>query len=108
MLVRLKKDLNINKSALRYNIDRFIDEVGLEDERMEEAMDAMTLLGQRGDKYTIEETSLLLEWYITSHDECVWDNPDDFNPLQVYAANKKIEKYEVAKKVLQDLKKSSK
>ena len=108
MLISLKKDLNINKSALRNTIDKFVEEVGLKDERMEEAMDALTLLHQLGDKYTVSETELLIEWYITAHDECVWDNPDDYNSLQVYAANKKIEKYEAAKKVLQDLKKSGK
>ena len=108
MLISLKKDLNINKSALRITIDKFVEEVGLEDERMEEAMDALTLLHQRGDKYTVNEIELLIEWYITPHDECVWENPEDFHSLQVYAANKKIEKYEIAKKVLQDLKKSSK
>ena len=104
MLVSLKKDLNIYKSAIRKNIDAFIEEVGLEDERMEDAMDAMTLLHQRGDKYTAKEANSLIQWYITPHDECVWDNPDDFNSLQVYAANKKIEKFEKAQSILETLK----
>lgn len=108
MLISLKKDLNINKSALRITIDKFIEEVGLEDERMEDAMDALTLLHRRGDKYTINEVEILIGWYITAHDECVWDNPDDFHSLQVYAANKKIEKYEAAVKFLEELKKSGK
>ena len=96
MLVSLKKDLNINKSAIRNNIDKFVEEYGIEDERMELAMDAMTLLHQRGDSYTSDDALMLISWYITSHDECVWDNEDDFSPLQVYSANKKIEKYNKA------------
>lgn len=104
MLVSLKKDLNIYKSAIRKNIDAFVEEVGLEDERMEEVMDALTLLHQRSDKYTVEDANTLIQWYITPHDECVWDNPEDFNPLQVYAANKKIEKFEKAQSVLETLK----
>jgi hypothetical protein len=96
MLVSLKKDLNINKSAIRNNIDRFVEECGLEDERMELAMDTLTLLHQRGDSYTPNEVMMIISWYVTSHDECVWDNPDDFHPLQVYAVNKKVEKYEAA------------
>lgn len=104
MLVKLKKDLNIYKSSIRANVDAFIDEVGLQDERMESVMDVLTLLHQRGDKYTVAEAKLLIQWYITSHDECVWDNPEDFNPLQVYAANKKIEKFEKAQSILETLK----
>ena len=104
MFVKLKKDLNIYKSSIRHAIDRFVEEVGTEDERMEEVMDALTLLHKRGDKYTISEAELLIEWYINSHDECVWDNPDDFSALQVYAANKKIEKYNKAKSILETLK----
>ena len=104
MSVKLKKDLNIYKSSIRANIDAFVDEVGLKDERMEGVMDALTLLQQRGDKYTVAEAELLIQWYITPHDECVWDNPEDFNPLQVYAANKKIEKFEKAKSILETLK----
>jgi hypothetical protein len=96
MLVSLKKDLNINKSAIRNNVDRFVEENGLEDERMELAMDALTLLHQRGDSYTPDEALMLISWYITAHDECVWDNEDDFSALQIYAANKKIKKYEAA------------
>ena len=104
MLVKLKKDLNIYKSSIRANVDAFVEEVGLKDERMESVMDVLTLLQQRGDKYTIAEAELLIQWYITSHDECVWDNPDDFNSLQVYAANKKIEKFEKAQSILETLK----
>ena len=34
MLISLKKDLNINKSALRITIDKFIEEVGLEEDML--------------------------------------------------------------------------
>ena len=103
MTVSLKKDLNINKSAIRKNVDVFMFE-NEGDERMEEAMDVSTLLFQRGDRYSVEEALQIIEWYITPHDECVWDNEDDFHPLQVYAANKKIQKHEAAFNFLNNLK----
>ena len=103
MKVSLKKDLNINKSAIRKNVDMFMLE-NEGDERMEEAMDVSTLLFQRGDRYSVEEALQIIEWYITPHDECVYDNEDDFHPLQVYAANKKIEKHEAAFNFLNNLK----
>ena len=100
-LISLKKDLNINKSAIRKNIDQFVEWNGLEDERMEEAMDVMTLLHQRGDNYTKEEAALILKWYVTSSDHCVWENDEDYSAVEVYQATKKIERYENAMKILE-------
>jgi len=104
MKVSLKRDLNINKGAIRKNVDAFIAETSLHDERFETAMRACYLLNAHGDSYELDEALELLNWYITSHDECVWENEDDFHPLQVYAANKKMEKYEFAVNYISDLK----
>tara|TARA_R110000772_G_scaffold59349_1_gene134414 strand:- start:424 stop:738 length:315 start_codon:yes stop_codon:yes gene_type:complete len=104
MKVSLKKDLNINKSAIRNNIDQFVHDVGFQDDRIENAMDALTLLQQRGDSYTTDEAKQLISWYITSHDETVWDNEDDFTALQVYTVNKKMDKYDNAVSYIESLK----
>jgi len=104
MKVSLKRDLNINKGAIRKNVNAFIAETPLHDERFETAMRACYLLNAHGDSYELDEALELLNWYITPHDECVWENEDDFHPLQVYAANKKMEKYEFAVNYISDLK----
>jgi hypothetical protein len=104
MTVHLKKDLNIRKSALKRNIDNFLDIAHEGDERIKTAVDAHFMLNRPTQKYTPTEALELISWYITSHDECVWDNEEDYNPLQVYAANKKMEKYESAVNFIDQLK----
>ena len=104
MTVHLKKDLNIRKLALRRNIDTFLDEAHDGDERISTAVEAHFMLNRHTQKYTPAEALELISWYITAHDECVWDNEEDFKPLQVFAANKKMEKYEVAVNTINQIK----
>ena len=99
--VSLKKDLNISKSTIIKIIDRFVEEVGINDERMEQVMDANTLLHQHGDTYTLPEAEQLIGWYITSHDECVLDNEDDFSGIEVYQAEQKHQRYDNAMSIIQ-------
>jgi len=103
--ISLSKDLNITKSAIRKQIDRFAEEFGTSDERWEEAMDVMTLLYDRGDVYTLDEAQILISWYVSAHDECVYDNEDDYSAVEVYQATKKIEKQEKAMKIIESLRK---
>ena len=103
--ISLSKDLNITKNAIRKQIDRFAEEFGTSDERWEEAMDVMTLLYDRGDVYTLDEAQILISWYVSAHDECVYDNEDDYSAVEVYQATKKIEKQEKAMKIIESLRK---
>lgn len=96
MKLHLKKDFGIYKTSIRKNIEDAINMVSdteLINERPE-LVKANQLIKRKGAYYTIEETKLLMDFYITSHDECVWDNEEDFHPLQVYAANRKMKKLE--------------
>ena len=98
----LKQDLNISKVAIRKAIDQFAECADKEDERWEEAMDAMTLLHIRGDRYTKEEASALIAWYVTPHDECVIDNAEDYSNIEVYTAEKKEQRLWKAMQVLEN------
>ena len=89
-------EIGMTKAMIRKQIDRFVDEVSVNDERMEQVMDALTLLNQHEDKYTATEAETLLSWYITSHDECVDENQEGFTGLEVYRVKKKIERYDKA------------
>tara|TARA_R110001599_G_scaffold299537_3_gene504553 strand:+ start:6751 stop:7077 length:327 start_codon:yes stop_codon:yes gene_type:complete len=101
--ISLKKDLGISKNAIRIQIDRFAAEVGTQDERWESAMDAMTILKDRGDICNLDEAELLISWYVSSHDECVWENEEDYSALEAFQAIKKIERQENAMKILETL-----
>jgi hypothetical protein len=101
--ISLKKDLGITKNAIRIQIDRFANEVGTQDERWESAMDAMTILKDRGDICNLDEAELLVSWYVSAHDECVWENEEDYSALEVYQAKKKLERQENAMKIIESL-----
>ena len=98
--ISLKNDLNINKTSIRKNVDQFVEDFGIENDRMTYVMDALTLLHNRGDVYTIKEAEELLGWYITSSDECIFDNEEDYNPLQVYNTKKKMDRFNAASEYL--------
>lgn len=100
MKFNLEQDLGISKQAIRNAIDKFIEEVGLQDERMEQVMDALTLLNDRGGMYTANEAEFLVNWYFTAHDDCVVDNPEDFLSIEVHTANKKLKRLENALSII--------
>ena len=103
--ISLKKDLNITKSVIRKQIDRFADEAGTQDDRWESAMDAMTLLHERGDVYTLDEAELLVNWFVSAHDECVYENEEDYSAVEVHVANLKIRKQDDALIYIESLRK---
>lgn len=92
-LIHLKNDLGINKVAIWKSYDA--DGSHLRDvEHTERGFDELkSLLEKRTQKYTKDECKVLVGNYITSHDDCVMDNPDDFTPLEVYQANEKYNRY---------------
>lgn len=103
--VHLHKDLGIYKAAIKNSVEELVNE--LSQQEIEERVtleEAVRLINRRGSIYTIAEAELLVSWYVTSHDECVWENPEDFEPLQVYIANKKIERSENALEILKTIK----
>ena len=97
----LKKDIGISKMSIRKAIDEFAECADRDDERWEQALDAMTLLHIRGDQYTKEEVSDLISWYVTPHDECVEENPEDFSNVEVYTVEKKMQRLDKAMQILQ-------
>jgi hypothetical protein len=57
---------------------------------------AAELINKRTQMYTPTEAECLISWYISSHDECVVENPEDFHPLQIHTATAKLARYDKA------------
>lgn len=91
----LLNDFGIYKTTIRKN---FFD-----NDRPAEYDDVFVLLSRRGSHYTLAEIKRLFGFLWTAHDECVLANTDDFNPLQIYAAEEKIKRGEEALKKLKEL-----
>ena len=103
--VHLHKDLGIYKAAIKNSVEELVNELSQgEIEERVTLEEAVRLINRRGSTYTIAEAEVLVSWYVTAHDECVSENPDDFEPLQVYVANKKIERSEKALEIIQTIK----
>lgn len=91
----LKNDFNVNKSLLLKN---FCD-----NDRPAELEHVKGLIERRGQHYTVAELRDLFGFLHTAHDDCVDENPEDYNPLQVYAAREKIRRSCEANEALDDL-----
>ena len=101
--LHLKNDLGINKSAILKSYQEYGSHLN-EVEHKERGFDTLkSLLDKRTQKYTKEECRVLVDGYLTSHDDCVMENPDDFTRLEVYQANEKYNRYEKAVNILNKL-----
>jgi len=99
-LFHLKNDLGINKSSVKKSYEADGEHLS-EREHTERGFDIIReLLNRRTQNYTKEEATHLVECYMTSHDYCVIDNHYDFEPIEVYQAEQKMERYNLAIKKL--------
>ena len=95
-LIHLKNDLGINKTSIWKSYKNDGEHLPT-NEHTERGFDVVVdLLNIRTQKYTKEESRVLVGCYLSSHDYCVVDNSDDFTPLEVYQANEKYKRYEMA------------
>ena len=99
-LYHLYEDLGIYKAAIKNSIAYHKGMLSADDFQERGYAEAEALLAQRRSKYSRSEVELLLGCYVTAHDECVTDFPEDFEPLQVHVANQKIERLERALQVI--------
>ena len=79
----LFRDFGIYKVTLKRN---FYD-----NDRGPEYDDVEELLRRRTQFYTLPEIDRLSGFFLTAHDECVLENPDDYSGLEVYKATRKNE-----------------
>lgn len=56
----------------------------------------IALLKERRSFYSIPELCIIQAWATTSHDDCVLDFPEDHTPLQVYTAEQKKRRHDLA------------
>ena len=58
------------------------------------------IISRKGNEYTAEEAKEIVISYITSHDDCVMDNSDDFHRLVVHQTELKVGRSERALEIL--------
>jgi hypothetical protein len=58
------------------------------------------IISRKGNEYTAEEAKEIVISYITSHDDCVMDNSDDFHRLVVHQTELKVGRSERAIEIL--------
>ena len=100
--ILLTNDLKIQKSTIKRIINESCE--GLHsDDIVDRGFDkAMDLLNRRGLVYSLDEASFLINYYLTSHDECVMENEDEYIALEVYRAKSKENKFKEMKKIIQN------
>jgi len=88
-------DLGLRKTTVKRNFE--------DNDRGPELDNVRELLARRTQHYTLEEIRVLSGFFCSAHDECVEENPDDFTPLEIWTAKRKIQRAEKACKALEAL-----
>jgi hypothetical protein len=103
-MVHLSDDLGINKQSIKRNLKDLNDWISAQ-EFTERGMDLpFEWINRRTQVYPVSEAEILIEYYITSHDECVMDNPEDFSSIEVYTSQAKENRLERARKIISEIK----
>jgi hypothetical protein len=96
-------DLGINKNSINKKIKEELNEMSI-DEAIERGLTkANELISIRTQMYSSDECECLMAWYFTSHDECVIDNQEEYNALEVYQSKQKMHRYERALKIIKSV-----
>jgi hypothetical protein len=99
-MVHLSNDLGINKQLIKRNLKDLNDWMS-PSEFTERGLDLpFEWINRRTQVYSVEEASILIENYLTSHDECVMENPEDFSSIEVYTATAKDNRLNKAIEIL--------
>ena len=88
--------LGYSKKSIANAIQTFIaDQGGFEDERIPYAKECLSVLNSRNE-FSLDEAERLVEWSVTSSDECCLDNRENYEPWEVALATRKINKLDRA------------
>lgn len=99
--IHLHNDLGIRKAALKkiiLNSSENLSEQELKERQFDKAID---LINRRGSVYSVDEAYFLVTYYVTSSDECILENEEDYSPVEVYQASQKESRLNRALKVIQ-------
>lgn len=103
-MVHLLDDLGIHKQSIKRNLKDLNNWISKE-EFTERGLDLpFEWINRRTQVYPVSEAEILIAYYLTSHDECVLDNPDDFSPIQVYTAQSKENRHDKAVEIISRIK----
>jgi hypothetical protein len=96
--------LGYSKKSIANAIQTFIaDQGGFEidedlydvDERIPYAKECLSILNSKNE-FSLDEAERLVEWSVTSSDECCLDNRENYEPWEVALATRKINKLDRA------------
>ena len=88
--------LGYSKKSIAKAIQTFIaDQGGFEDERIPYAKECLSILNSKNE-FSLDEAERLVEWSVTSSDECCIDNRENYEPWEVALATRKINKLDRA------------
>ena len=88
--------LGYSKKSIANAIQTFIaDQGGFEDERIPYAKECRSILNSKNE-LSLDEAERLVEWSVTSSDECCIDNRENYEPWEVALATRKINKLDRA------------
>ena len=88
--------LGYSKKSIANAIQTFIaDQGGFEDERIPYAKECLSILNSKNE-FSLDEAERLVEWSVTSSDECCIDNRENYEPWEVALATRKINKLDRA------------
>jgi len=99
-MVHLSNDLGINKQLIKRNLKDLNDWMSPSEFTERELDLPFEWINRRTQVYSVEEASILIENYLTSHDECVMENPEDFSSIEVYTATAKDNRLNKAIEIL--------
>ena len=88
-------DFGLRKATVKRNFE--------DNDRGPELDNVRQLLARPTQQYTLEEVRILSGFFCSAHDECVEENQDDFTPLEIWTAKRKIQRADKACKVLETL-----
>jgi len=101
--IHLTNDLKIQKSTMKRIIKDSCEGLSQTDIVERKLNVVQDLLNRRGLVYSLDEAQFLIDYYLTSHDECVMENEEDYNALDVYRAKSKEKKLNEMKKIIQNI-----
>jgi len=88
----LKNDLGFDKSSIKKAVKTATSDFDKDEIKNREMEVVCELLDRPTQTYTAEEAAELIEAFWTSHNQCVFDNPDDFTGMEYFVVERKWNK----------------
>jgi hypothetical protein len=94
----------IEEEEIKRNLKDLKDWISAEEFTERELDMPFELINRRTQVYPVSEAEILIEYYLTSHDECVLENSEDFSSIEIYTAQAKENRFERARQIISEIK----